>query len=195
MIKQIIHSTVKVIDEILTETKTWKEFFIIASLIGIFVATGLLSVILYVVVNDRAMLYEMFANRPRLQQRIDSVNIEEILDRRLDSTPDIENYSIIIYFFDKRSIQVHTSVGVDYGIRDRLIIEDSPVHSAHITNSCITMESLAIEDLYRTSCPIYSTEYGLEGYVIAVFRNGVIPNETQIQNVTTFLREIVLLLS
>lgn len=192
---RIGHKIVSILDEILTETKTWKDWLIIVTLLGTLASFSLLAVTVYVLVVDRNRIYAMFEAEPRLEQRIENIEIEAILQRRLNDRPNLSNFSVIVYYFDRRSVRALVSVGSPYLVGDRFIIDDNAIHSSHLSNACITIESSLREDTYRTSCPIVSPYYGLEGYLVAVFNRNIDPNEDMIKDVELFLREIVLILT
>lgn len=196
IIKQILHATIKLLDEILTETKTWKEWVIIITLLSTMTGIGLLSVLTYVVVMDRNRIYDLFESTPRLADRLENPELVEILETNLQSRGDIENLSVVVYYFERRSINVALQLGVQYNVRDRLIIDDSHIHGAHLSNSCITAESLISEGTYRTSCPIISPVYGLEGYLLAAYtQQDTPPTPAEILQVEIFLREMVFIVS
>lgn len=189
------HKVLNILDEIITETKTWKDVAIIAVLLGLLLGVAGTGAVIYVAVSDREQLYELItATSPRLEKRIETTNVAQLLESRLEQSPQVESYEVNIYYIERRLIRNVLSVGSRQR-DDALLIDNIALFSSHSSDTCATGQSINGDQVWSTSCPIISSQYGLEGFVVAYYRDAQeIPSEDTVLFIEAFLREITRIL-
>ena len=189
------HKILDILDEVITETKTWKDVAIIAVLLGILLGVFGTGAAIYVAVTDREQLYELItATSPRLEKRIENTNVARLLESRLEQSPQVESYEVNIYYIERRIVRNILSVG-NVQRPDELLIDNITTFAAHSSDTCVTGQSFNGNQVWSTSCPIISSEYGLEGFVVAYYRDTEsIPPEDTVLFIEAFLREITRIL-